>query len=407
MDAEMRSYAEGDLDAVTRIWREVGWIDDSDRAAEALAGFTGYGTALVGEVDGAAECFVHRTPGVIRYQDEDLPLSGITAVTTSAVGRGGGLASRLTTALITGAAEEGAAVAALGMFEQGFYDRFGLGTLGYNQVWAFDPAALTVAPPARRPVRVARDDWPEVAGLMGRRHRVHGGIAFAPPESLRAEMGFVEDPYLGLGFRADDGRLTACAIGTNRDEHGPFRIDLCAYETHEDLGDLLGLLRSLSAQLHHVEMDEPPGIQLQDLLDRPIRGREPGMPGFRSGRPTMAWYQLRALDLGRCVAARRWPGEEVSFDLVLTDPLSGAGVSWPGLAGDHTVTIGEASWADAGHRGGLPVLRAGIGAFSRMWFGVRPASGLAFTDDLHADPELLARLDRALLLPPPAPGIHF
>ena len=408
MGAEVRDYHDDDLPSVTRMWREIGWIDhDSEREAEALGHFLQIGSARVGVVGGDAECLVHRTPGTIRYDHDDLPLCAITAVTTSTVARNLGLASRMTGEAIAAGAIDGAAVAALGMFEQGFYDRFGMGTLAYVDFVSFDPAKLRVESARRSPVRVTRDDWAEVAGLMARRSRRHGGVALDPPEVLRVELLWVSDPYLGFGFRGDDGRLTACIIGTNTGEHGPFKVQLLAYEDADDLRDLLGLLRSLSAQLHQVRMIEPAAIQLQDLIDRPIRGTEPGDPEHRDWHVAGAWYQLRILDLPACIAARTWPGEPVSFDLVLTDPLTEADVDWAGLAGEHSVTVGDPSTVQAGHRGDLPVLRASVGALSRLWFGVRPATGLAVTDDLDGPPELLAALDGALVLPPPLPELSF
>ncbi|HAS10693.1 MAG TPA: hypothetical protein DCS55_09295, partial [Acidimicrobiaceae bacterium] len=91
-----RAYEEErDLAAVTRMWREVGWIDDSDGQAEALRRFLDRGTALLADVHGEAECMVHRTAGSIRYVDTDLPLCAISGVTTSHVGRRQGLASAL------------------------------------------------------------------------------------------------------------------------------------------------------------------------------------------------------------------------------------------------------------------------------------------------------------------------
>jgi len=407
VDAEVRDYRSDDLPAITRLWREIGWIEDSERQADGLADLLRYGTARVGVLDGDAECLVHRTPGTIRYDGTDLPLCAITAVTTSAVARNLGLASRLTAEAVAGGVQDGAAVAALGMFEQGFYDRFGLGSVGYLDYLTFDPTKLRVPPPQRRPVRVTRDDWRDVAALMGRRARGHGGVALDPPEVFLAELKFVEDPYLGLGFRGDDGRLTACMIGTNKGEHGPFRITCLGYEDHRDLLDLLGLLRSLDAQIHSVVIAEPAGIQLQDLLDTPIRGNDPDDLDRRPWHEAMAYYQLRILDLAACVGARSWPGPPVSFDLVLTDPLSEAAVTWAGLAGDHSITVGAPSTVVAGHRGDLPVLRASVGALSRLWFGVRPATGLAVTDDLAGPTELLEALDRALLLPAPNPGLSF
>ena len=408
MDVEVRDYCDDDLPSVTRMWREVGWIEhDSERHAEALGRLLQYGAARVGVVAGDAECLVHRTPGTIRYDGVDLPLCAITAVTTSPIARNLGLASRMTAEAIGAGANEGAAVAALGMFEQGFYDRFGMGTLAYVDYLSFDPAKLRVDPPRRAPVRVTRDDWTEVAGLMARRARRHGSVNLDPPEVLQVELAFVEDPYLGFGFRGGDGRLTACIVGTSAGEHGPFKVQLLAYEDDDDLRDLLGLLRSLAAQLHRVQMVEPAGIQVQDLIDRPIRGAEPDDPDHRAWHTAMAWYQLRILDLPACVAARTWPGDEVSFDVVLTDPLSEADGDWPGVAGDHSITVGPTSTVQPGHRGGLPVLRASIGALSRLWFGVRPATGLTVTDDLTGPPQLLEALDRALVLPPPLPELSF
>jgi hypothetical protein len=48
-----------------------------------------------------------------------------------------------------------------------------------------------------------------------------------------------------------------------------------------------------------------------------------------------------------------------------------------------------------------------VNAFSRLWLGVRPASGLAVTDDLAGPSALLEQLDRVLLLPEPKPDWDF
>lgn len=407
MDIEVRDHQPSDLPAITRMWREIQWIDDSDRMAEALGDFLDGADALVATLDGEAEALVHRTAGAIRYDVHDLPLAAITAVTTSVIGRNLGLATRVTGEALVRAALDGAAVAALGMFEQGFYDRLGFGTLPYSVQLAFDPADLQVPVSKATPVRITRDDWADVAELMTRRRRGHGEVRLDRPEAVRAELAWFEDPFLGLGLRDSEGSLRACLAGTNAGEGGPFRIELLAFVDDAALLDLLGLLRSLSAQIHRVELVEPARIQLQDLLARPIRGHDLLEPDRRSPHSAMAWYQLRILDLSACVAARRWPGEEVAFDLVLRDPLSDADLAWPGLSGEWSVTVGDTSTVSPGHRGGLPVLDAGVGAFSRMWFGVRPASGLALTADLSGPAELLAALDRALLLPPPLPGLAF
>ncbi len=130
MDHVVRRCDPGsDLEAVKRIWEECGWIEPgNERQAGALGHVLEYGETLVGVIGGDAECFVHRTPGSVRYDETDLSLCAVTAVTTSAIARNAGLASALTAQLIADGAAEGAAVSALGMFEQGFYNRFGLGT---------------------------------------------------------------------------------------------------------------------------------------------------------------------------------------------------------------------------------------------------------------------------------------
>ena len=150
-------------------------------------------------VAGDAECLVHRTPGTIRYDGVDLPLCAITAVTTSPIARNLGLASRMTAEAIAAGAIDGAAVAALGMFEQGFYDRFGMGTLAYVDHLSFDPAKLRVDPPRRAPVRVTRDDWAEVAGLMARRARGMAASTSIRPRCSRSSWPGSRIPTSGSG----------------------------------------------------------------------------------------------------------------------------------------------------------------------------------------------------------------
>jgi len=60
--------------------------------------------------------------------------------------------------------------------------------------------------------------------------------------------------------------------------------------------------------------------------------------------------------------------------------------------------------AAAGTDPALPTLTASVGAFTRLWLGVRPASGLAVTDDLTGPDDLLAGLDDAFHLPDPKPS---
>ncbi len=402
-------HEERDLAAVTRMWREVGWIDDSDAHAEALRDFLGCGAALVTDVGGHAECLVHRSPGTIRYDGIDLPLCAITAVTTSHVGRRQGLASILMAETLAAGAAEGAAVASLGVFEQGFYDRFGFGTGTYQHRISFDPSALEVPIPSRSPVRLGRGHIDEMHALLARRHRGHGAVVLDPPRLVGAELAWTEMP-VALGFRSDDGRLTHFLLGSMKDEYGPFVVELLAFEEPRQVLDLFGLLRSLGDQFALVTVnDEPAGIQLQDLIGEPLRqqrwARMTG--GHGTLHDAMAMQQDRILDLGACIGAVHLRIPPVAFGLRLQDPMSVRAEDWAGVGGDYTVRLGASSTIDEGLDPDLPVLEATVNAFTRLWLGVRPANGLALTDDLSGPAELLNALDDAFRLPVPRAGWSF
>ena len=405
---ETRPYdAERDLQAVTRIWREIAWIDSSDGAAQALEAFMSCGHTNVGLIDGEAECSVHWTPGTMHHLAEPVPLCAITAVTTSRIGRKRGFASTLTAIALAEGAAAGAGVAALGMFEQGFYNRLGFATGGYDHMYRLDPRALRVETPYRTPVRLSQDDWRDIHAAMLDRKKGHGAVTLDPPEITQADLGWTED-FFGLGYR-DDGRLTHFVVGSAKGEHGPYKISMYGYQTTGQLMELLRLIHELADQLASVEIVEPREIQLQDLMVAPnwqqLRtAQSPHETQIRA----WAWWQLRILDLVGCLAKVHLPGPDVVFNLRLTDPLAELpGAPWPGVGGDYTVTLGAWSNAEAGHSAGLPTLRAGVGAFSRLVYGVRPAASLALTYELDGPPELLQCIDRTVLLPPPHTGLDF
>ena len=410
MTLDIRGYDPArDFDAVHRIWREVGWIDDSDGNKAALRRFGQMGDAEVGLIDGEAECFVHRTPGTIHYEDTALPLCAITAVTTSHVGRKQGFASTMTARALRSGAEAGAAVGALGMFEQGFYDRFGFGTGSYDHQLTFDPSSLRVAHvPYRTPVRVTPEDAADVQAAMAGRMKHHGAVVLDPVDLVAAELGWAENGY-GLGYRDRDGRLTHFFAGELKGEHGPFRINAIAYQTTGQLMELLRLLREPSDQIHSVTMVEPAEVQLQVLIDNPMRERHRSLKSeLESGNRGIAWWQLRVLDLHACVAATEWSGAPVEFTLELSDPLAERFVEgWRGIGGSYTVRVGTDAGVTNGATPGVPSLRCDVSAFTRLWFGVAPASSLAVTDRFDAPQELCGALDRALRLPPVIPGWMF
>lgn len=422
MDPRLEPYSPDRRDEVGTIWHECGWVDPTDESqVAALDTFLGVGHSEVAVVAGRAECHVHRTPGTIRHLDTDLPFCAITAVTTSRVGRRRGLASALTALALARGADDGAAVAGLGIFEQGFYDRLGFGSGPYEHRLVFDPSALRLPDrPVRHPVRLGLDDHEAMyAALVGRARR-HGAVTLGPAALVRAELGFLENLW-ALGLPDDAGRPSAFVAGRTKGERGPYTVDWIAYRDGDELLDLLHLLRSLGDQVNTVEMIEPPEVQLQDLLDRPLRHYD--LSEGRSQR-ALAWWQIRVLDVPAAVAAVSWEGTPVTFVADIADPVgdhlrratdlldTSAPPRWPGVAGRYRVELGPASSAEllaetASASTGLPVLTASVGAFSRLLFGVRPASTLAVCDDLAAPPALLARLDRALALPAPHPGWDY
>jgi len=411
--------AETDTAAVARIWHETRWIDaDNDAQRRALEAFLSGGSADVGVIDGSAECLVHRTPGTIDYDDQVLAASVISAVTTSHVGRRQRLASTLTARAIAQAGQDGAVVALLGMFEQGFYDRFGFGTGAPTLVATFDPDSLRVGgTPYRPPVRLGLEDGVAMGDAMRRRLGHHGRVTLDAPDLLVAEWGFMERPF-ALGYR-DGDRITHFVAGSLKDENGPFEIQVASYETGDQLLELLRLLHELGDQVHSVELMEPAHLQLHPLIDTPNRQRSRSRRGpHETGTRVATWWQFRVLDVPAAVAARRWVGPPVEFDLVVSDPIDELladpvdRMGWTGPAGSYRIRIATESSgeriADADAAGeGRPLLRCSIGSFSRLWFGVQPATALALTSEIDAPAALLDQLDAALLLPRPQPGQFF
>lgn len=96
---------------------------------------------------------------------------------------------------------------------------------------------------------------------------------------------------------------------------------------------------------------------------------------------------------------------DLRFNLQLDDPLARylSDEGWQGAGGEYVVTLGAESSARAGPDAALPTLTASVGAPTRLWLGVGPATGLAMTGGLSGPPELIRALDQALSLPPPRP----
>ncbi|MBN1937806.1 MAG: GNAT family N-acetyltransferase, partial [Anaerolineae bacterium] len=393
---------------------ETGWIDKEKNEIMDLL-ITRGAISSVAEVNGAAECLVLRTPGTIRYLDADLPFAGVTGVTTSRIARKQGFASRLTAQVIAEGVAEGAAVFGLGMFEQGFYNQLGFGTGAYEHWISFDPARLRVDVRARVPQRITADDWEKVHAARLVRLRGHGSCNLTPPELTQTDMRFADKGF-GLGYFDDAGQITHHLWCNCRDvSHGPYWVEWMSYQDYGQLLELMALLKNLGDQVHLIEMQEPAGIQLQDLIEQPFKQQHiTEKSRFEAKSKAIAHWQVRICDLPACLDKTHLNGTPLRFNLTLSDPVArllpdapcGA-ASWRGVSGEYVVVLGPESSAKSGRDESLPTLKASVNAFSRLWLGALPATGLVVTDDLAGPPELLNQLDDLLRLPRPSYAWEF
>jgi hypothetical protein len=396
---------ERDQEATRRIWREIGWLSAGQE--EVMDTYVGACQGHVAEVDGQAECLVLTAPGTARYLDATLPLCGVTGVTTSRVVRRQGCATRLTARAIAERATAGDVVAGLGMFEQGFYNRLGMGTGGYEHQVSFDPSRLAVQGRPRIPLRFTPEDWKQLHQARMERRLGHGAVTMTPAALTRAET--LEDGRKGFGLGYRDGPEAAIShyvwLSAEDVSHGPYHVRWMAYQTGDQFMELMQVIKALGDQVMRVTMQEPGHVMMQDLIEQPFKqSRMTRHTNWEAGVRGSAWWQARILDLAACLAATTVAEGALRFNLSLGDPIVAylpEDAPWRGVAGEYVVTLGQESSARRGHEPDLPTLEATVNAFTRLWLGVRPASGLAITDGLRGPAELLAALDRTLRLPEP------
>ncbi|MBN1878312.1 MAG: hypothetical protein JXA33_29100 [Anaerolineae bacterium] len=409
---EFRTYdANKDKKATHRIWREVGWIGDNEKHKEALDMFALAGKGWVAELRGEAECLVLTMPGMIRHLTTDLSFCAVTSVSTSYVARKQGLAQSLTARAVAIEANDGAVVAGLGVFEQGFYNALGFGNGSYEHWIAFDPATLKLKNQARVPYRLTLEDWDAMHKSRLARLRGHGACILLPGEATRCEMMWMDNPF-GMGYYdGPNGELTHHFWGVARGEHGPNSLWWFVYQTPEQLLELLAVLKNLSDQVNLIQMHEPPEIQFQDLLNQPFKYQRISETGkYESKVFASAYCQMRICNLAEALAHTHLRGGTVRFNLKLHDPIEhylDTNAPWRGLSGEYVVTLGSESGVESGRDSTLPTLTASVGAFTRMWMGVLPATSLAITDILSGPYALLEELDWLLRFPTPRWGWDF
>ncbi|MFW6040483.1 MAG: GNAT family N-acetyltransferase [Thermoplasmatota archaeon] len=403
---KFRDYdEEKDKESVHRIWNETGWLEEGKE--KQMDDFIECSKeALVAEVNGEAECLVLTAPGTIRYLDEDIPLSGVTSVTTSRVARKQGLAGKLTAVAVSRSSEDGYYVSGLGMFEQGFYNKLGFGTGSYEHWLSFDPAALKIDKKPRIPSRITSEDWKEVYESLKNRKKGHGFCTLETPKGIKVNMERDKKSF-GLGyFDGPNGELTHHVyFGVKDVERGPYWVMWMSYQNYNQYLELLGLIKNLCDQVRLIHMSEPPNIQLQDLIDRPFKSRQiTEKSKYENRMIATAWWQMRILDLKGCIENTHLNDGGVTFNLELEDPIENLldeESPWKGISGEYVVTLGHESKLEKGKDLTHPTLKASIGAFTRMWLGVRPATGISVTDNLTASEELLKALDHVLCIPRP------
>lgn len=406
-----RTYdPQKDLEAVHRIWMETGWLEKGKE--EIMDTVVSAGRAIVADLNGEPECLILTAWGTTRYVDQDLTMSAVTGVTTSRIARKQGLASRLTAQAIAIDAAEGAHIAMLGMFEQGYYNQLGFGTHAYEHVVIFDPAEINVQRRARVPRRLKLEDAEAVHAARLARPRFHGSCNLLSSALTRVDMMWTENGF-GLGYNdGADGALSHFFWGgTKSAERGPYNIHFMVWHTADQFLELMALIKSLGDQVLAVKMHEPPRIQIQDILLQPFKQRALTQNSpYASIMRAAAWSQTRICDLPGCLERTHLRGSRVRFNLRLSDPITAyldETQPWRGAGGDYVVTLGPSSGAERGVDPALPSLTASVNAFTRLWLGIRPASGLAVTDDISGPPALLEELDWALRLPDFHPDWEF
>lgn len=410
--SRFRDYdPEKDEEAVIQIWRETGWLKEG-KEDELKSFLKGCSRAMVAELKERAECLVIDWNGDIQYLDEKLPFSCISSVTTSRIARKQGLAGKLTALSMAKDADDGAYVCGLGMFEQGFYNKLGFGTGSYENWLMFDPATLKVQEKPDVPSRLDKDDWEVVHESRLNRKRCHGSTNLSSPTFTKMELNY-RDTSFGLGYYDDKGEKLTHHIYVNPEnvEKGPYWVRWLSYNTKKEFLELMAILKSLGDQVRLVGIREPQGIQLQDLLKKPFQYRTiTRKSDYENKMTATAYWQMRILDLKKCMNKTHLSGETLKFNLELHDPVEDIlddDAPWHGISGHYVIELGSPSEAVEGKRRSLPTMKATVNAFSRMWLGVQPASGLHLTDDLDAPVELLKKLDDKLRLPEPHPDWDF
>ena len=390
-------------DSVFRILNEVGWVDDkkNDKYLNILLPNE---NALVHEINGEAEVMVVSSEGEICHMENKLKFAATTGVVNSLLTRKQGLAGRLTAIKMAMDAEDGAEVAGLQIFDQGYYNKLGYGNGNYERFVAFTPSTLMIDRKVKQPTRLTEKDFKQIHKSRANRLKGHGAITLGE-YTTKAEMG-EDDKTIGFGYFDDKGELThhIWIYGKGK-ENGPIWIPWMSYQNLDQLMDLLALIKSFEEQYHLVRMYEPPHIQIQDFIERPFLNKAITRKSeYQNEVRTSSFWQVRILDLAKCLAKTELNCEDIRFNLELSDPIEKflpKEFKWRGVAGKYIVTLGKKSSSVEGEDSSLPTMKVSVNGFSRLWLGIAKASALVYSDGLEAPETLIEELDRKIQLPTP------
>lgn len=409
----IRKYDKNkDKEACLRMFSEAGWIprDSSEETKDVALNFVETEGSFILEIRGEAESISSSKIGKIRYLNEDIDFAAIACVCTSRIARKLNSATDLVTKTITNLAEKGVVVCGLGFFEQGFYNRLGFGVNHYEYWVKFDPNNLNIEKEFKIPYRLEKKDYKEIHKSLNNRLVKHGRCIINSSTHTRLFMELPENSF-GLGYYNDEKELTHFFWSDSKGENGPYKIWMMAYENYDQYLELMALLKSLGDQVFAIEMRTPVDIQFQDFLKKPFRINQiTEKTEFENNMWSVAYTQTRILDLEKCISKTKLYTDGPLFNLKLKDPIEKylpEDSKWRGISGDYIISLGKISECKVGVDKKLPTLEASVGAFTRMWLGVKSATALSVTDELRASEELLCKLDIALRLPVPSPGIEY
>lgn len=393
---------ETDRKDIQRLWMECGWIEDEDKEKEALDIFMSTSRCKVVEHKKSAECLVITSPGKMNYGGTNLSISAVSSVTVGRLLRKQGAAPKLLASMLADEIEKGTAVAGLGMFEQGFYNRLGFATMGYEHWFSFDPSKLKIYKKGGIPFRLGVEDYLEAHSCFGNAKKEHGFVTLDPPELFQAEMMWTKNGF-GLGYKTEGTLSHYLWMGTENAEAGPYEVHFMAYKNWNQFLQLMGILKSLEEQVRTVRMKEPAFIQLQDFIEKPFQLQTiTSKSKYESKMKSIAYQQLRICNLEKCIEAVHYDGPEFSFNLQLSDPINkflDDSKKKNQCQGKFTVTIGKNSSIKRNFENSLPVVNATINAFTRLWIGLLPAETIGLVEKIEIENDLKIKLTKAFYNP--------